>query len=244
MKETLICSLTKHNIYYLNDSNCAFFISVPMNNEYQSTNIAVRLKSNYESYDLSRNQLGTVTEEVVNYYKELDNFNITLLLPILYDASLSRARNVRDVNLYQNIDKFLAHMFNNAYTLLSKNGIKVDDKIFVIENKSFEDFTNWYVNRYNSRIEYKTLAQLVKENGSYRELEKKEGFIVGKNQEPKIDKTVEIEVETFDNYVKQLNEEKPKTRVRTPDNAGFVSYILLGIVVFGISILLLSALLK
>ncbi len=244
MKETLICTLDKHNIYYLNDANCAFFISVPKNNEYQNTNIAVRLKSNYESYDLSHNPLGTVTEEVINYYKELDNFNITLLLPIPYDDSLSRVRNVKDANLYQNIDKILAHIFNNAYALLKKNSINVDDKIFVIENKSFEHFTNWYVNRYSSRIEYKTLAGLVKENGSYRELEKKEGFIVGKNHEPKIEKTVELEVETFDNLRQQMEEEKPKTRVRTPNNAGFISYILLGIVAFGVSILLLSTLLK
>lgn len=243
MKETLICSLDKHHIYYLSDANCAFYLSVPYK-EYPNTNIAVRLKSNYDTYDLNRNPLNVVTGELINYYKELDNYNITLLLPILYNDTLSRTRNVRDVNLYQNVDRMLGYMFNNAYMFLSKNNIKVDDKIFVIENKSFETFTNWYVNRYSSRIEYKTLAGLVKENGSYRELEKKEGFIVGKNQEPKIEKTAEIEVETFDNYVKQMEEEKPKTRVRSRDNAGFVSYILLGIVTFGVSILLLSLLLK
>lgn len=243
MKETLICSLEKHHIYYLSDANCAFYILTPYK-EYKETNIAIRLKSNYDTYDLNRNPLDVVTGELINYFKSMDNFNVTLLLPVFYDDTLSRARNVKDANLYQNIDKYLSYIFNNAYMFLTKNGIKVDDTIFVVENKSFDNFTNWYVNRYSSRVEYKTLPELVKENGSYHDLEKKEGFVIGKNKEPKIDKTVEIEVETFDNYVKQLENEKPKTRVRTMDNAGFVSYILLGIVTFGISILLLSTLLK
>ena len=29
MKETLICSLEKHNIYYLSDANVSFYILVP-----------------------------------------------------------------------------------------------------------------------------------------------------------------------------------------------------------------------
>ena len=46
MKETLICSLKKHNIYYLNDSNVGFYILVPYK-EYNDTNISIRLKSNF-----------------------------------------------------------------------------------------------------------------------------------------------------------------------------------------------------
>ena len=54
MKETLICSLEKHNIYYLSDANVSFYILVPYK-EYDNTNISIRLKSNYDSYDLTKN---------------------------------------------------------------------------------------------------------------------------------------------------------------------------------------------
>lgn len=43
MKETLICSLEKHNIYYLSDANVSFYILVPYK-EYDNTNISIRLK--------------------------------------------------------------------------------------------------------------------------------------------------------------------------------------------------------
>lgn len=41
MKETLICSLDKHNIYYLSDANCSFYILTPYK-EFNETNISIR----------------------------------------------------------------------------------------------------------------------------------------------------------------------------------------------------------
>ena len=64
MKETLICSLDKHNIYYLSDANCSFYILTPYK-EFNETNISIRLKSNYQSYDLSRNSIDNVTNELI-----------------------------------------------------------------------------------------------------------------------------------------------------------------------------------
>ena len=46
MKETLICSLEKHNIYYLSDANVSFYILAPYK-EYDNTNISIRIRSSY-----------------------------------------------------------------------------------------------------------------------------------------------------------------------------------------------------
>ena len=67
-------------------------------------------------------------------------------------------------------------------------------------------------------------------------------FIVGKNEEPKLDKTVEIETETFNSMARDIVNTEPKKKTGTNDtknNAGFVSYILLGVVSFAVSMLLL-----
>lgn len=247
MKETLICTLDKHCIYYFSDAYCSFYMSVPTK-EYTDTNISFRLKSNYEAFDLNKNPIDVVTNEVASYYNNLDSCNITLILPVFYNGILSSAKNVSNEELFVTIDRYIGHMLNNAYAFLTRHNIKVDDNIFVIENKSFDNFTNWYINRYQSRVQYKTLGDLVRENGSFEEIETIKtpniDFVVGKNAEPEITKTAEIEVETFDSYVRKLDENKPKTRVKTADNAGFVSYVLLAIVTFGVSILLLTALIK
>lgn len=248
MKETFICSLDKHNIYYLSDVNCGFYILVPYK-DFTETNISIRLKSNYQSYDLSRNSLDSVTNELINYYKNIDNYNITLILPVFYDDLLLRIRTVDDMDIYNKMDRYLGHIFNNAYGFLTRNNIKVNSNIYVINNDSFKKFTNWFVSRYNNRIEYKSIVDLVRQSGNYSDYNMVEtpniNFVVGKNTEPKIDKTVEIVSETFDNYANDREVSKVKEEVKPKrENAGFVSYALLGGVTFVVSMILLYLFVK
>lgn len=248
MKETLICSLEKHNIYYLNDANVSFYLFVPYK-EFNDTNISIRLKSNYQTYDLTKNSIETVTNELINYYKNLDNYNVTLILPVFYDDILNRIRIVDDMELYQRLDRYLGYIFNSAYLFLTKCNIKVNSNIYVINNDSFNKFTNWFVSRYSNRIEYKTILELVKENGTYNSYNVIEtpniNFVVGKDDEPTIDKTVEMELETFDNIAREVSKENNvKREPRLAESGGFVSYILLGIITFIVSIALLYFFIK
>lgn len=242
MKETLICSLEKHHIYYLNNSNYGFYLFVPFK-DYTETNISVRLKSNYQNYDLNKNPLEVVTNELINYYRNLDNYNITLMLPIFYDDTLSRITTVDDIEKYQIVDRYLGEMFNSAYMFLTKNNIKVNSNIYVINNDSFKNFTNWFVSRYNNRIEYKTILELIKQSDDFSNYNVVEtpniNFVVGRNEVPSIDKTVEIELETFDSIAKETEEKNKKKPVKKENNSGYVSYILLGVISFIISLALL-----
>ena len=250
MKETLICGLEKHHIYYFNDSNVSFFMLTPYK-EYTDTNISIRLKSNYDTYDLTKNSLEVVTNELINYYKNLDNYNITLILPVFYDDVLNRIRVVDDMEIYQKLDRYLGYIFNTAYAFLTKNNIKVNNSIYVINNDSFNKFTNWFVARYNNRIEYKTILDLVKENGTYSNYNVIEtpniNFVVGKDEEPTIDKTVEMELETFDSFARDVmptDNNKKAVKNRKDTSSGFVSYILLGVITFVVSIVLLYLFIK
>jgi len=243
MKETLICSLEKHHIYYLSNSNYGFYLLVPFK-DYSDTNISIRLKSNYQNYDLNKNPLDVVTNELINYYNNLDNYNVTLILPIFYDDILTRIITVDDMEIYQKIDTYLGDMFNRAYAFLTKNNIKVNNNIYVINNDSFKKFTNWFVARYTNRVEYKTILELIKQSDNFSGINVVEtpniNFVVGKNTEPTIEKTVEIELETFDSTAKEiLNEKTKKTHPKKESNAGFVSYVLLGAIAFIVSFALL-----
>ena len=247
MNETLICSLNKHNVYYVSNSSYGFYILVPFK-DYDNTNISIRLKSNYQNYDLNKNSLDVVTSELINYYKDLDNYNISLILPVFYDDILTRVITVNDFELYQRLDKYLGDIINKAYHILTKNNIKVNNNIYVINNDSFKAFTNWYVSRYNNRIEYKTLLELTRNDGSFNEYNIVEtpniSFIVGRNEEPSIEKTAEIELETFNNIVKDNEKIEKKNPPKKEDNGGYVSYVLLGVIAFAISLLVLFLLIK
>ena len=89
----------------------------------------------------------------------------------------------------------------------------------------------------------------MKENGTYTSYNVIEtptiNFVVGKDKEPTIDKTVELEAETFDNLAKKVAKgEEITPRVREASSGGFVSYILLGIITFVVSIVLLYLFVK
>ena len=247
MKETLICSLNKHNIYYLNNNSYGFYVLVPFK-EYSDTNLSIRLKSNYQNYDLNKNPIDVVTNELVNYYKNLDEYNITLILPVFYDDILSRVITVNDMEKFQLLDKYLGDIFNQAYNFLTKNNIKVNSNIYVINNDSFKTFTNWFVSRYNNRIEYKTILELIKQNDEFSNYNVVQtpniNFVVGRNEEPTIEKTVEIELETFDNIVNNLNDKPKKNVPKKTNNDGYVSYVLLGIIAFAVSLVALFIFVK
>lgn len=249
MKETLICKLDKHCVYYLSDVNFGFYILLP-GEDYKETNISVRLKSNYQNYDLNKNSLENVTNELINYYKNVDNYNVTLILPVFYDDLLMRIRTVDDLELYQLMDQYLGKIFNYAFQFLTKNNIKVNSNIYVINNDSFKNFTNWFVSRYNNRVEYKTILELVKQSDNFSNYNLVEtpniNFVVGKNEIPDLTKTAELEVETFDDFVKKVegNKEKIKHADSKVSNSGFVSYILLGVITLIVSLGLLFLLVK
>ena len=65
-------------------------------------------------------------------------------------------------------------------------------------------------------------------------------LVVGKNEGPKLEKIAEIEIETFDNIVKEM-EDKTKSVIpkKVSNNAGYASYVVLGIGAFIVSLLLL-----
>ena len=97
------------------------------------------------------------------------------------------------------------------------------------------------------------VLDLVKDNGSYSNYNVIEtpnmNFVVGKNTEPTIEKTVEMELETFDNLAKKTIEEEKKKEPRKREetlvgSSGFVSYILLGDISFIVFIGLLYLFVK
>ena len=140
-------------------------------------------------------------------------------------------------------------MFNHAYMFLTRNNIKVNSNIYVINNDSFKKFTNWFVSRYNNRIEYKTILELIKQSDNFNNYNVVEtpniNFVVGKNEVPSIEKTVEMELETFENIAKEVEKKSVRTSPkREKESAGFVSYILLGVVTLITSLILLSVFVK
>lgn len=155
MNTSLIVNLNKHNVYYINGNKLGFYIALP-NGGLESTNISIELYPDYDKLDPNNSDGVWLKDEVTRIYKEVDNYNISLVIPIFHDDSLKRTDTQMDQNLYLQLDAELSSVINSSYQMISKSNVKVENKIFLINNGSYNNFCRWFLQRYGTRIEYKS----------------------------------------------------------------------------------------
>lgn len=248
MNTTLFMSLDKHQIYLVSEGTVSFFIAIP-SKEFNKTNISIELRGDYESFNINTNDLEYVKALVKDIYSKIDNYNISLVIPITENDELKDVRtNANDIT-YDKLNNVIGGIINKAYMLLTENGITVDSKIIIINNEKYKSFISWFLDKYQDRCEYKSFLELItitnNDSISLNKIEMTDiNFVIGKDekeQKPKEElNTLEVdpniiidEVDLPTNYIKR----KEETQL------GYVSYCLLGIMSVIISLVLLYVLL-
>ena len=224
---SLVLELQNHNVYYVKTNKVNYYITIPKNND--STNICIELKNKMGNYDMELNDEIWVMENVKNTFSYIDNYNITLVLPILKNEQISILEKI-DTNKYEQIDKILGYVINNSYMLLKENNKNISNQIILVNNDRYKTFINWFMTRYKDRVVCKNLLELVQifnaNATSYKKLETPVmSFVVGSyNTEvdaPKVEsKPIETKIE-------------PQ---KTPEvSYGYASYWILAIVTLLVS---------
>ena len=226
MNKKLILELDNHNVYYIKTELVNYYITIPKNIE--STNICIELKNRMSNYDMELNDEIWVMENVKNTFTYIDNYNITLVLPILKEDQISILEKI-DNTKYEQIDKIIGQIINNSYMFLKENNKKVNSQVILVNNDRYKTFINWFITRYKDRVICKSLLELIQlfnaNATSYKKLETPlMNFVVGSyNAEvtaPKIEpKQTEIPIE----------------RKQTQVSYGYASYWVLAIVTLVVS---------
>lgn len=164
-----------------------------------------------------------VTEDIIKTLpKEKDK---AIIIPIINNQFLTNANNLEPTS-FTYIDKVLNYLINTVYQILNYNHVKVNEKVLLNNHSLYENFNKKYIERYNNRVELYNLMKPQEELHN------------------KIEPTV---LETIDNSLPLTNQPEEqnneilentnvKKRVREP---GFVSYVLLGVLVAVISLVFL-----
>ena len=228
MDKKLLLELTNHKVYYIKTDVVNYYITIP--NQIENTNICIELKNKMSNYDMESNDEIWVKENVKNTFSYIDNYNITLVLPVLKEEHISILEKI-DNTKYEEIDKILGFVINNSYAMLKENNKKVDNQIILVNNDRYKTFINWFVIRYKNRVICKNLLELIQifnaNATSYRKLETPVmNFVVGSyNTEvdaPKVEPKAEIET---------INNQKVPQA-----SYGFASYWMLAIVTIVVSL--------
>lgn len=227
MDKKLILELQNHNVYYIKTEIANYYITIPKNID--NTNICIELKSKMSNYDIELNDEIWVMENIKNLFSYIDNYNITIVLPVLKKEQVSILEKI-DSSKYDEIDKIIGYIINSSYLVLKENNIKVDNQIILVNNDRYKTFINWFIVRYKNRVICKSLLELIQifnaSATSYKKLETPVmNFVVGSYN-------TEIEAPK----VEQKEVEIPIASKKTPQvSYGYASYWILAIVTLVVS---------
>lgn len=228
MDKKLVLELQNHNVYYVKTNVVNYYITIPKNTD--NTNICIELKSRMGNYDMELNDEIWVMENVKTTFSYIDDYNITLIIPVLKEEQISILEKI-DTTKYEQIDKILGYVINSSYSVLKENNKKVSNQVILVNNDRYKTFINWFITRYRDRVICKNLLELIQifnaNATSYKKLETPVmSFVVGSyNTEveaPKVEQN-DIEIPTA----------VPQKKLQV--SYGYASYWILAIVTLVVS---------
>ena len=200
MNRKVVLELNNHVVYYIKLDNVSYYLTMPKHN--METNISIELKSKMDNFNLDMNDEIWVMENVKSTFSYIDDYNITLILPILDSDSISKLEKI-DQNGYDGIDRIIGSIINDAYRFLSENNKKINSEIILINNDRYKTFMNWFSSRYRDRVICKNLLEVIQmfniNATSYKKFETPAiTFVVGSYgtevNAPKVEQAVEPEM--------------------------------------------------
>lgn len=216
MEQKVISKTEEQCIYLMKDPNLAFYLIIP--NEKQ-VNILLAL-------------FPEVTEDIIKTLpKEKDK---AIIIPIINNQFLTNANNLEPTS-FTYIDKVLNYLINTVYQILNYNHVKVNEKVLLNNHSLYTNFNNKYIERYNNRVELYNLMKPVEELHEKIEKQPIEETALETVPEP-IDNSLPLTNQPEEQNNEILENTNVKKRVREP---GFVSYVLLGVLVAVISLVFL-----
>lgn len=158
-----------------------------------------------------------ITDEIIKSLpKQTDK---ALVVPVINNEILTRANQFEPTS-FKYLDSVLSYLINISYKLLTHNKIEVNSKILLNNHSSYENFNNKFIEKYQGRVELHNLIQ---------------------KQEPTpvVSPTINNIEETVAPIVTEEPVTSPNPTPQASHEPGFVSYVLLGVLVAVISLVFL-----
>lgn len=221
MEQKIILQNNEQCIYFMKDTNLDFYLVIPNNRE---ISIVLGLFPN-------------VSEDIIKSLpKEKDK---AIIIPVISEQILVRA-NQMDITSFKYIDNVLSYLINVSYKILTHNKLNVNNKIFLNNHTSYDNFNKQYIQKYQGRVELYNLFskpisdttnnQNSEEVATFKPVEPlfKDKTINNKNEDNKEENTPVL----YDDIVNNSN-------VVNNKEPGFVSYVLLGVLIAVIALVAL-----
>ncbi len=162
--------------------------------------------------NLVLNLIPNVTDDVMKNLKH--DGDKVMVVPIVDGDVLDRVK-VNNATDFQTLDGIFSSTINMAYQILSYNHLQVNEVVSFLENSSFESFQTWFIQKYQGRV---ILIKEKKELDSVPPVQEVSSVIEENNS---------------------LKNQEVVANTNKSGSMGFVSYVLLGVVVAVLSLVML-----
>lgn len=228
MNKNLIANVDNKNIYLITDKNISFYICVP---NVKRANIVLNLLSNTNNINMNITNISDLTNEVVNIYSKFHFNDIALVTPVLDSNLLEQIKLNNDEKIFAYTDKVMGYLINASYGILTSSNIEVEKQIKFNNNLDFQQFNDWFVKKYNGRVELVNYNTAPINKFDNEATSKPDNSADAKLASDVLDNTASMQT---------LDSDSNSTTTKEP---GFVSYVLLGVIVAVISLVILYKLL-
>lgn len=208
-------------IYLIKDTNMEFYLLIPNN-----SNVSITL-----------NIMESIDNEAVKKITEV--IDKVIIIPVLNSNVINYLTS--ELPTYNQADNYFSNLINKTYNILKHNGLNIDSKVYLNNNFKFYNFNNYFVKKFNGRV------SLINLNLEQKEETKENPFLNNNifEETANIPTVQNTESSPITNDLSHIyNEEvmtkesvqQPKVENKEP---GFVSYVLLGVVVAILSLVFL-----
>ena len=230
MERIVISQDTTQCIYLLKDTNLDFYLIIPNSRQ---VSIVLGIFPN-------------VTEAIVKSLpKQTDK---VIVIPVINNQILTNANHLDNVS-FKYLDNVFSYLINVSYKMLTHNKLVVNNKILINNHSLYENFNSKYIEKYQGRVELYDLIEksvptgIPTPNQSIFEpisatttipaFTPKEPPFKNQNTNPKDAIEEEIDPILYDEPVITSPDKEGKK------DPGFISYVLLGVLVAVISLVFL-----
>lgn len=202
-------------IYLIKESNIEFYIIIPNNKQ---VSMVLNIMENINN-DLVKN-IPEFTDKV-------------LVIPILNSNIINYLKS--NVSVFEQADNYFSNLINTAYKILTHNNLIVQQLVYINNNALFSNFNNYFVNKFNGRV------SLIELNLQPSSVIRQENVEVS----PAMTQKQELGSELDNIYNEEivLKDDKSKKDNVNKKEPGFVSYVLLGVIIAIVSLVFLYMLL-
>lgn len=223
MEQRIISKTEEQCIYLFKETNLDFYLIIP----------------NYKQVSIVLGIFPNITEEVIKTLpKEKDK---AIVIPVINDQILTNA-NQLEPNSFKYLDNIFSYLINTSYKILTYNQLGVNSKILLNNHSSYDTFNQKYIEKYQGRVELYNLIQKTEPKPTINQniFEPKEPF--KPVSQPFQPQPTSSSVDTLEEAIDPILYDEPviaspeKREAREP---GFVSYVLLGVLVAVMSLVFL-----